>query len=226
MQYLTQGTYQFRVPALYDRLTRSCAAPALHVARLLPAPLPRAVEEEIAYQSLEDCQPGAARFLDSLEPSVLRQSRSFLEFQRHIAGLGLDQTSIADVQLLYCDTASFHDDAAFNTIFAAMHLAGAPGDVVFPRLGARVHMTPGSLVLFDCREPHAFLPKGCLQWQAPDAQGGCPARGQTQLLSVDFDPLHREVRRCFGLCSDVRFDPRHHFDMTHRTVCPTTGRHL
>lgn len=226
MQYLTEGTHQFRVPALYDRLTQSCATPILHVARLLPAPLPRAVEEEIAYQSLDGAQPGAARFLDSLEPSVLRQCESYLGFQRHVAALGLDEASVADVQLLYCDTASFHDDAAFNTIFAALHLAGAPGDVVFPRLGARVHMAPGSLVLFDCREPHAFLPEGCLQWQDPLTQGNYPPRGQTQLLSVDFDPLHPEVRQCFGLRSGVRFDPRQHFDMTHRAVCPTTGRYL
>lgn len=226
MQYLEEGTHRFSVPALYDRASQSYAAPVLHVARLPPAPLPRAVQEEIAYQSLEAAQPGAVRFLETLDPLTLAQAPAYLDFQAYAATLGLGFDSIADAQVLYCDTACYHDDSAFNTIFAAMHLAGAHGDVVFPRLEARVHMTPGALVLFDCREPHAFLPEGLLHWPAPAARERSAGSAQTQMLSVDLDPLHPEVRRLFGLRQAVRFDPQQHFDMTYRKVCPMSGRYL
>lgn len=110
-----------------------------------------------------------------------------------LAELGDAEDALMDQDILWCKGAAFHDDATFNKVFCVLHLSGAPGDLVFPRLKARIPMKPGTFAIFDCREPHAFLNSGASEFIAEDYLN----QERTFFAAQDLDPFDETIRLYF-----------------------------
>ena len=68
-----------------------------------------------------------------------------------------------------CRGAFFHTDAHYaNVLFGVWYIVGPPVDVVFPRIGQRMAMHPGSLAIFDPFEVHGVLHPGVSEYRAAD----------------------------------------------------------
>lgn len=106
--------------------------------------------------------------------------------------------ALMDRDILWCKGAAFHDDVPFNKVFCVMHVAGPAGDLVFPRLKSRVAMSPGVFVIFDCREPHAFLKPGATRFDSNDYVDAA----HTVFAAQDLDPFADSIR--YFLSEDYR----------------------
>lgn len=102
-------------------------------------------------------------------------------------------TALLDRDVLWCRGAGYHDDNVFNKIFCVLHLGGASGDLVFPRLKVRISMEAGVYVIFDCREPHAFLQSGATEFIEQDYTDS----QKTYFAAQDLDPNEDSVSYFF-----------------------------
>ena len=68
-----------------------------------------------------------------------------------------------------CRGAFFHTDAHYaNVLFGVWYVVGPPVDLVFPRIGRRLAVHPGSLAIFDPFEVHGVLRPGASVYRAAD----------------------------------------------------------
>jgi hypothetical protein len=216
MRTLSAGVHDLQAPPIYDWGSATVSSTRLIVgAAALPVP-GKDYYIDFSYSVPSDIDRGAiamAKFDATAE--------AFLAFESALGALGLSPDSIADRNVLYCKSAAYHDDSAFNTIFATALWHGEAGDVVFPRLRVRVPMLPGSYILFDCHEPHCFVRPGATQWHEDDYQ---EAR-YSHFLSFDLDPLSIEVRELFGLQS-CQSKPPDAVSLRGLKVCPKSGAYV
>lgn len=71
----------------------------------------------------------------------------------------------------YCRGAFFHNDAHYDArLFGVWCVASPPMELVFPRMGVRVAVAPGSIVVFDPFEVHGVLAPGHTEYAASNYQ--------------------------------------------------------
>lgn len=214
MQYLSDGVHRFDTPQLFDWSTNTYSSPVLIVGSLeLPEPSKEYLYD-FAFTVADGIEHGAVAMgqFEGTEEVVNAVSRALLPY-------GVGANAVADANVLYCKSAAFHEDSAFNTIFVTAHWHGTTGDVVFPRWGVRVRLSPGRFVAFDCHEPHAFLAEGKTVW---DPQDYAESR-YTHLVSLDLDRLNPELQDLFEL---NRRPPRNFcLDVRGLQLCATSGQY-
>lgn len=76
-------------------------------------------------------------------------------------------------QVLWCQGASFHEDAVFDCVLAVMLWHGECRDLVLPHLDVVVPMEPGMVVLLDSAQPHGLLLPGHRTFDASHYQDAC-----------------------------------------------------
>ena len=94
-----------------------------------------------------------------------------------------------------CQGAFFHNDAHYGgVLFGIWAAAGPAREVVLPRIGRRISVPVGTIVVFDPFEPHAVLNVGASTYRREDYQG---AEANLFLgFEVDLAP---PVRAVFGI---------------------------
>lgn len=94
-----------------------------------------------------------------------------------------------------CRGAYFHNDAHYDgVLFGVWCVASPPRDLVFPRIGCRLPVQAGNLVVFDPFEPHAVLQSGATRYRSEDYK----AAEASLFLGFEVE-LTAEVRRMFGI---------------------------
>lgn len=134
------------------------------------------VEEGLSEEDLEVVTTLSAAASTGKMLSMLRQERGALApipsrklddwkrqyINRALTPLGLDFRSEVPIDIFANLDVGFHTDAfsVSDSVFCAAVIAGPPRDVVFPQLGLRYTLRPGSMVMFDPALTHALLTPG------------------------------------------------------------------
>lgn len=216
MKSLGLGVHDIDVPRLYDWGSGSVSSTRLVVGSV-PLPSP----EKDYYIDFSYTVP------DGIDKGVIAMAKfeataqAYQAFEHALTGLGMPPETICDRNVLYCKSAAFHEDGAFNTIFATALWHGESGDVLFPRLGVMVHMAPGTYLMFDSREPHCFLRPGRTEWVESEYED---AR-YSHFLNFDMDRLAPEVREFFDLRESAA-KPQGATSVAGLKVCPQTGAYV
>ena len=214
MRTLGPGFHRIALPRLYDRAADSISSPLLYVGHVPMHPPDKAYFVDFTYSVPDGIDAGAVA-LGKFECTEAAVSAAI----EGICECGVTAASVLEAQILYCKSACFHEDGAFNTIFGVVHWHGETGDVVFPRLQVRVKMEPGTFILFDCHEPHSFLAHGETTW---DPQRYA-ASGYSHLISIDLDSQDADVRRIFELDERAGNLWKTLVSVNGKSVCERTG---
>lgn len=97
-----------------------------------------------------------------------------------------------------CRGAFFHNDAHYGDVLFGVWCIGGDGELVFPRVQARLNAAPGDIAVFDPFEVHGVLERGATTFEA--------GRYQEQPTSVfvgfelDCDAC---VRETFGITAEA-----------------------
>lgn len=216
MQALEVGIHDFAVPPIYDWGSASLSSTRVLVGQaVLPAP-DKEYEIDFMYGALADINRGAIA-MGKFEQT----SAAYEGLEQALVSVGVPVDAVLDRNVLYCKSAAFHEDGAFNTLFATALWHGQEGDVVFPRLGAKVEMRPGTFIVFDCHEPHCFVARGKTTWEEADYGDAA----FSHLLSFDLDRFNPEVRELFNI-RETDTPPLGAVSDKGMTVCQRTGKYV
>lgn len=142
------------------------------------APTLRPVARRLAHAFGSPSAPlvGRAKTLEVSDPAVGRVQSggawTDAEVHTRIAELlepELRQALRKGFEWYVCRGAFFHNDAHYaHVLFGVWYIVGPPVDLVFPRIGQRLAMHPGSLAIFDPFEVHGVLRPGASEYLAAD----------------------------------------------------------
>lgn len=160
MRKLDIGIHPIPARPLFLASGRCLVAPTIAVSRLAKFP-PMALEQD-ALDYMENTAVGIVDVM-SVPPEAVDMATRLAQHVARTYNLGNgDQLDEDDYQsqVLWCQGASFHEDAVFDCVLAVMLWQGDARDLVLPHLGVVVPMQPGTVVLLDSAQPHGLLLPG------------------------------------------------------------------
>ncbi len=147
--------------------------------------------------------------------------------------LGLQEVLAAsDVALMACRGAKYHHDAEHygGMAFCNLFLSEDRGlDLHFPVTGHRIHLTRGTVVIFDTGQPHAVIERRSSGFHAADFSGD---RDCIQIFLTWELPIENvNVGHALGIAFDLDpttslllDDEQVWLNGVRATVCPASGR--